>query len=539
MKKIFTLIASIAVMTAMTLTAHADSHGFGDLVDLGTLELDTDYQLEGDFSDYIGTFTAPQSGTLIATGTNSKILEPYREKLSDMEKEGNRVGVTYDNYYGVKEYHFDVEEGTTYYFYSSFVDNDFTFRLTMNTSNSVEIKSLSPSVDERFSITGGGSVTIQFNRSVILDETALVIVGEKNVEVTVNGQGNLYAIDIKEPIYQWLTDGTLKGGDKFILRLTNIKASDDATIIYGTDGTADIEYTVNEMPTVLVSSENTTGAFKSYYMADDESRIVKLHFDNEIASASASLSFGSPEVEGDFYSEDIPTVIDGNTISVDLSGKLRTPDKMVQSGTNYNNMTITFSQIMDINNQYVFSASQGSIGSFSFTYESLEDITANVVSDFTPAPGTNLEGVESIEIWITDEAKLRYDGVLFAFSNDYEETQDLIVANDMITKVADEWDATASILTVPVPEVNDGAWKVAVSLHNLICADGLDHSADVYAEYYMGQSGIDKVFDENTSRYVVYNTQGILVLDTTHRNDLYNLPEGIYIINGKKFMMAR
>jgi hypothetical protein len=70
-------------------------------------------------------------------------------------------------------------------------------------------------------------------------------------------------------------------------------------------------------------------------------------------------------------------------------------------------------------------------------------------------------------------------------------------------------------------------------------ADGYDHSNDVRAEFRIGQSGIDATFNDATDRFVVYNTQGILVLDTADRNAVKNLPEGFYIINGKKFIMAR
>ena len=78
-----------------------------------------------------------------------------------------------------------------------------------------------------------------------------------------------------------------------------------------------------------------------------------------------------------------------------------------------------------------------------------------------------------------------------------------------------------------------------VSLYNLQCADGLDHSQDVVANYKIGSTGIDKVFGDETKEFTVYNAQGILVLQTTNRDMVKNLPQGIYIINGEKFLMTR
>ena len=527
MKKIFTLLLAV-----LTLGANAA------VVDLGELQLDTDYALSGNFSDYIGSFTAPASGTLVATGTNSTILEPYVAKLDDMEAEGNHINVNWDNYYGTKQYHFEVTEGTTYYFYINFCMNSSTFRLAMDAGEGIQIAKCTPEEGSTFSVSGGGLVSVQFNRAVSLNHEAKILAAGKEASVAVNGQTNIYSLEIKEIIMGWLTDGTLAGGDTFTIRLFNITAADDASQLYGTDGTADINYICGAMPVKLVSSENTSGEFKSYYMPNDPTAIVKLEFDGEISSALASLTFGSLDVEGDYYTESLTPVINGNVVTVDLSGKMRSLSNIVASGNNYENMTISFSRVLDTTGQYVYSHQDGTIGGFSFTYETFLEVTANVVSDFTPAPGANLDGVNTLEIWITDEALLQYDGVLFAFSNEESELEQIVVANDMITKEADEFDETAAILTVPVPTCA-GATKVVVSLNNLMSADGIDHSKDVYAEFLIGQSGIDAAFDDATGRYVVYNTQGILVLDTTDRNAVNNLPEGFYIINGKKLIMAR
>ena len=86
MKKLFTLILAV-----LALGANAK------LVDLGQMQLDTDYKIAYDFNEYIGTFVAPTSGTLIATGSNSTVLEPYKERLDNMEAEGNHIPVNYAN----------------------------------------------------------------------------------------------------------------------------------------------------------------------------------------------------------------------------------------------------------------------------------------------------------------------------------------------------------------------------------------------------------------------------------------------------------
>ncbi|MBO7318033.1 MAG: hypothetical protein J6U43_04860, partial [Bacteroidales bacterium] len=281
MKKIFTLLLAV-----MALSANAK------LIDLGQLQLDTDYTIASDFNDYIGTFVAPSSGTLIATGTNSTILEPYKANLDNMEAEGNHIEVNYDNYYGTKQYHFDVTEGTTYYFYLNFSMNSSVFRLSMDSGEGIQIAQCTPEEGSVFSVSGGGLVSVQFNRAVFMDPQARIVAGEKEASVTVNGQTNIYSMEIKEILMGWLSDGTLVGGDKFAIRLYNVVAADNASQVYGTDGTVEIEYIIGSMPVQLTSTENTSGVFKSYYMENDPTGIVKLTFDGDISSALATLTFG-------------------------------------------------------------------------------------------------------------------------------------------------------------------------------------------------------------------------------------------------------
>ena len=531
MKKIFTL--ALLLLTAATAT-------YAKEVDLGAMQLDTDYEVKGDFNSYIGSFTATTDGTLIANSTGSDGLHPYCQKLADMESEGNAIAYTADNFYPL-QYHFDVTAGTTYYFYIGFSMNPFTFRLSMDAGNGISIAHTTPEAGSVFSVSGGGLVSIQFNRAVNFSSEAKVIAGNQEATVSANGLSNIVSLEIKEPLFKWLSEGTLNAGDKFIVRLFDVTAADDATMIYGTDGTADIEYIIGEMPIQLVDTTNASGTFKSYYMPNDPAGIVTLTFDGDVASAIVSLSFGSTDVEGDYYTEEITPVIKDKTITIDLTGKHRTPDTMVASGTNYNNMILNVSKVLDTTGQHAYSAGQGTIGGFLFTYDELEVVTANVMCEFTPRPGSTITAeTASIEIWITDEAKLSYDGVKFTTNTGIE-----LVVTDF-KKEVDPYDETASILTVPVPKeltqattFNEETPTVTVTLNNLQSADGIDHSNDVRATYNLGIAAVDKAFGDDTTEFTVYNTQGILVLHTTNRDEVKNLPEGIYIINGVKFLIAR
>ena len=52
--------------------------------------------------------------------------------------------------------------------------------------------------------------------------------------------------------------------------------------------------------------------------------------------------------------------------------------------------------------------------------------------------------------------------------------------------------------------------------------------------YTEKSSGVEAVAPVENGRTVVFNLHGIKVLDTDNKAEVYDLPAGIYIVNGKK-----
>lgn len=87
---------------------------------------------------------------------------------------------------------------------------------------------------------------------------------------------------------------------------------------------------------------------------------------------------------------------------------------------------------------------------------------------------------------------------------------------------------------------------VSMSDDKSVVAGGVDtwsweSNAGNYYTYILSDvmAGINDVAadTDGDGRFRVYNMQGVNVLNTTDRNDLNNLPKGLYIINGKKIML--
>ncbi len=52
--------------------------------------------------------------------------------------------------------------------------------------------------------------------------------------------------------------------------------------------------------------------------------------------------------------------------------------------------------------------------------------------------------------------------------------------------------------------------------------------------YDCTSAGVKNLISDDNGLYTVYSLLGNMVLKTTHKSEIYNLPKGIYIVNGKK-----
>ena len=149
------------------------------------------------------------------------------------------------------------------------------------------------------------------------------------------------------------------------------------------------------------------------------------------------------------------------------------------------------------------------------------------VSEFTPGEGTQLDDVESIEIWVSDYKTILHDGILFVCE------KDSIVVKDIEVKADTEYEG-AYLISVKVPAaVKANAGDVTVTFNNMKCIDGLDHSADLSATYSVATS-IENILSEEMKKDGIYQLNGVKV----NGKNRQQLPSGLYIINGKKMMIC-
>lgn len=504
-------------------------------VDLGKLELGKVYEIGG-FQSYKGTFTPDKNGYLQVYSTSTNTLEPFKEMKATV---GETVSIT-ENAIATsllrtqmgKGYEIAVEAGKTYNFCADFVMNDGEVTFAME-DRTMSLFSMTPAEGSAITPTKSCNVSVAFVRMPQYESAALTVNGE---QVAMNGRlstiTNSINFDLKDVLMQFFEAGKCKEGDDILLEVKGVKTA-DGEMAYGADGTYKASFKVGSQPTMLIKQTHTSGTFLTYYEPNDPEGKVILEFNKDIKSANAELRYGDSDQadNGGFYTEDLKDklTIDGNKIIIDLSGKRRTVADMVSSTVTdrgeelYKTITLGVSNVVDVDGNKTYSTSS-STGKYYFTYD-LDTPETNVGAEFTPETGSSIDTEDHIEIWIQDEDKLIYSGVDFTYYDN--EVEKVITVTDY-TKTADEYVAGAVTLNVPIPAAVKGMGEVTVTLHNLTCIDGVDHSKLLTAVYNSTATGIQGIYAEGASAQKVYYR-----LDGTRLAGKPSV-KGIYIVNGKK-----
>ena len=521
------LCACLALFLGNSINAQEQT----EVMDFGKMELDKAYTVKGDFKDYKGYFVAEKSGTLTGVGSYSCLLVPYLDKECLKAAEYTHSYVT-----DGESFSLNVEAGQTYYLFLGFAMSDGTFKLTMNTDNSIKLLSATPQDGSMFDLSEGGLVSVQFNQAV---QVASVMINSNQTmtEIPYNVQNNSVAIDIKDRIYTLIEKGNLKTGDKFSIILDGISALSDEKIIYGEDGTLVLTYELGETPISLESTRNVeNNPFLSYWMENDEKGIIVLNFNGELQpnkdrekEAIATITAGELESgAGGYYYEEVPYTVKGKQILIDFTGKLRQAKQMLSPEFYPEFVTIKVKDIRGANGKLVYIPGKGGLGSYAFDMP-YKEVKADPISEFTPGANSELDKVESIEIWVTDYNTIKHDGVLFVCENGSK--KDSVVVKDFKAQPDPNYEG-AYLLNVQVPaKVKANKGNVTVTFLHLQCIDGIDHSADLTAKYTVA-TAIEHLLNDKKHN-VIYNINGA----KTSAKRLQELPDGLYIVNGKKCLI--
>lgn len=473
------------MMLVLVLTGSMAAHA-ADVIDLGVLETNKGYDIDSK-ALYKGSFTAPEEGTLVVKSSNYDLLQPYNDEgLTD------RINYTFlrDNNTGHGSYKLKLTKGQTIWLaYNGLNKATNTLTFGDDAAAKMALNEVLPAAGSTVMCTNTRQIAFRFNNPVACSRVEFVN-GNYTKRLDAQISKSSILLDIKETFYKFMKENNLKEGDEFTIRLSGVRSAEDAENILGTDGVIETKFICGKKPVALLSEGNFSNdhKFLSFWPTGTPDGIFTLQFDGDLQAptaegynTTAQLTYGDMSTEAtERYMEKLNIKIEGSKLTIDLTGKDRTPYKMLGSNALYDNILFAISHVRDANGNPVYSSGSGSIGSFtrSMPYE-LVSVEAN--TEFTPANGESLKGVDNLEVFATDYKKFSFSGVKFTYTVN-KETKSVVVTN--YTATADDAIEGAYTINIPVPaEVKAGASNVMVSFENLVAADGKDHSAKFSAIY--------------------------------------------------------
>ena len=440
------------------------------------IDLDKSYHAPA-FEYCYYSLVAPKSGLLTIIG-DSYCPTPYTDKTFTTQLSGAEPHYVGD---GVNR-EMTVVKGQTYYFMTySYMSTGSDFKLTMDENVTLEVTRVNPETDKVFDLTnGGGVIDITFNKSISIGSATLSS-GTTTASAYGNVSGAGVVFELKSTIFNWLKNGTIHAGDNLTLTIKDVCMKNDKSVKYGTDGTLVLNWLAPALPTEMLT-ENVPDKFLSFWPAGDPAGVVKFEFSSDINKddvPTATVSFGNREKEGEFYNEIVPVTVDGKTVTVDLTDKQRTKKIMLPNATSdYTSISLKLANVKNSEGDYVYSSGQGSLGSFTYNM-AYEDVSKDIVAQFTPATGSSIEKTDEIELWISDKSAITYSGVNFKYTHDGIREDIKVASKDIPTTEVDDGLA----LTITVPEEVKTATNVVLTLTDLVSADGLDRSTQLSARY--------------------------------------------------------
>lgn len=490
MKFSFSNVGKYLILTVLSVLGLSAKSA--DMVDL---EFNTVYEVPKMSFNWNGLITPDQNGVLVVyfkdTPSQWAVYDNADPTNTELSVQSNYVSEEIEGINFGTRISLNATAGTTYRVFMSNWNSSSNYVLCQLETNEIELTACTPEQGSSISVSTDAQLDIEFNCNVKV-ESATVTCGDMTTtfpystagDSKLRYYGNIVTVIMKETLYGWLSDGSVSAGDALNVTLNGLCRVDDESIKYGEDGKLTLNYVVAAMPAQLVSSVNTPDQMpnlKSYYLLDDTTGTIILTFDKEMLNSEddapyAVLGTGNKEsIEGDYYEETVPVIVDGYDLIINLQGVLRNASTMNLS-MHYGFMQLDVKNVKSVDGQYVYDAGSGKMGSINYMY-GFENVVCDIFTEITPSKG-EIKAGDTIELWISGESQLRYDGISFAYG------ENEVVVTDY-SKEADTEDDAATIINVVVPTLEniESGDEVVLTLKNVIAADGLDHANDVKATY--------------------------------------------------------
>lgn len=359
----------------------------------------------------------------------------------------------------------------------------------------LKIQYMQPDTSKPVDFNNYPGMQVTFDHKVSTDDTNAIISFQNrltNQKEEIISRASVSGTVVSVPFYgilkPYIASGAINPKDEFTVTVKGIVGSDGQTCVDAAeDGSLTFTFLCGSIPTVA-TEKFCPDPFLSYWPEGTKEGILKITFDKPLGDSPknrATLGWGNLEGEdGEYYFEEIPATVDGNVLTVDFTGKLRTPATMTPLYPNASYPTIAVQVFaVDEFEQPVGSEGQGTVGSYSFmpAYKMVE--RTSIAADFEPAAGADLADAAKVSVWISGTKGMQFDGFkIDAVNKSDGKAFSAVVPMSDVTISEKEEDSANYTFNMP-KDVLDNASSAVVTLNNLVTFDGYDHSNDIRATY--------------------------------------------------------
>ena len=515
------LLASVIV--SATVSANA-----ADTIDLGEIQPGVVYEYDM-LVPVMGHYTPVESGVLKSYYTGDE-LGVYKDAAHEDEIFSQQSFYTAS---GEKARVYSVTEGETLYFYHPNPISGGVFRFVVE-KEQIELGLVEPSPENVLSISSAYRLELAFNMSIKCTRCFAEVNGV-SAEISPTVVDSYITVNWFNTLRQWYHDGKINAGDELTLTLTGIRDeynSSNRPDFGDGPGKLVLKYKMAGAPVELIREVGTPNSgvtdFLTYYLPGSNDGIVTLIFNGEIdpdCHPSAEIEYGDPDnIDAGMYHEKVPVNIDRNKVTVNLQGVTRFPEEMIPGLQPQSTISLIVSNIKSADGQNVLTGYAASPYSFGYSYN-LKSLVYSIAADWMPAAGSPLKSGDDMEMWVLNGQKIRFESVDFSFIKDGVANKVSVPYSDLTSSVDS---ADAMLYNFKAPAIDaDVDTEITVTLGGLLCADGLDHSSDIFVRYKSSPSAVEGIQAADSDN-IFYDLTGRKVKTPS---------KGIYITNGKKIVV--